>query len=154
MDFSVGHWGWGVGSYFLFHSLHVLTWNLYRPKRDFLWLFALFFLPVPVLFLKAGIGAALIHFWLSAQYVAVYPAFQASSPTLHLLAALATEKSGLDETSLLATAARVDREDDRVGSLRQGGFVHTSGELSALGRGLARCFLSYRSWLGLQEGRG
>ncbi len=154
MNFSLGHWGWGVGSYFLFHAIHALTWNLRRPKRDFLWLFALFFLPVPVLFFKAGIGAALIHFWLSAQYVAIYPAFQASSPTLHLLAALAAEKSGLDEPSLLRAAAEVDREEERIGSLRQGGFVHTSGDLSFLGRSLARCFLGYRSWLGLSEGRG
>ncbi len=155
MSIFMGLWSWGVGSYLTCHALHLIWWHWARPKNDLLCLFALFLVvPLPGLLVQLGVAPALVHFWMSAQYLAIYPAFQASSPTLHMLAALAVHPTGLEETALLANAASLDRQQERIGSLQRGGLVEMDGELSPLGFMLAKGFLTYRSWLGLSEGEG
>ena len=155
MAITMGVWGWGVGSYLTCHALHLAWWHWARPKGDLICLFALFLVvPLPGLFIQLGVAPALIHFWLSAQYLAIYPAFQASSPTLHILAALAAHPAGLEETALLANAAGVDRQQERIHSLQRGGLVKKNGALSPLGLMLTKGFLTYRAWLGLPEGEG
>lgn len=154
MGFSLGTWAWGLVSYGLCHGWHVVVWRYLRPSRDILCLFALLLVPVPLVLWKFGGAAALTHFWLSAQYLAVYPALQASSPTLHLLDSLSRLPGGVESDRLLESMAGIDRHEDRALCLKRGGLVDADGGLSWSGRSLARAFLLYRRWLGLREGEG
>jgi len=154
MEWEIGPWQWGIASYAFSHGLHLVWWRVNRPKRDLLALFLWFLaLPLPWLIWKAGVGAFLVHFWLSAQYLAVYPAFQASSPTLHLLAALSRARR-LSATDLMGRTSLLNREAERESSLKNGGFMCGEGRLTFAGRRLAEFFLLYRRWLGLPEGEG
>ncbi len=154
VGWELGNWGWGIASYALCHGIHLAWWHFQRPERDLVALFVWFLaVPLPVLLFKAGPGAFLVHFWLSAQYLAVYPAFQASSPTLHLLAALSKARK-LPVSQLLEQTVGLNRENERELSLRNGGLVRKEGGLTFSGKRLAEFFLLYRRWLGLREGEG
>jgi hypothetical protein len=154
MAFSLSNWLLGVLSYLVCHLIHVVWWHRKKPEREVLWLAALFFLAPAAALFQWGGAALLIHFWLSAQYLAVYPAFQASSPTLHLLAALrAAGPKGKSARELESSAAGLDRHDQRREFLNKSGLLR--GEtLSFSGRLTARAFLTYRAWLRLPEGEG
>lgn len=155
MPLSLEFWWLGLASYGVCHLVHLAWWQVRRPRRDILTLFVLFLgIPLPLAAATLGAAPLLIHFWLSAQYLAIYPAFQASSPTLHLVATLARSPEGMDEGVLMESTVGLDRHDEREKSLHQSGFLKEEGSLTASGKALARFFLAYRSWLGLSEGEG
>lgn len=153
-SFVVGA-SWGLISYAACHVFHVISWRVARPKRDIPWLALLLLAPTLAWEAVGMPSAALIHFWLAAQYLAVYPAFQASSPTLHLLVRLAKAPAeGIPRDTLIESTRALDRRSDREGSLGTLGLSREDGSLTRAGKALARFFLGYRKALGLGEGAG
>lgn len=151
---SVDNWWWGAVSYACCHLLHIAWWRIAPPHRALLPLLISFYGPLIVDAVWLTPSAALLHALLAANYIAVYPAVQASSPTLRMVLLL---RSGLTEPQLL-TALSTDRLlDDRLSDLQKSGLLVThEGKLvlSRRGNWLASFFLAYRRLLGLPEGAG
>ena len=150
------NWVWGIISYAACHVLHIVIWRFRTPKRQVVMLFLT--LCVPALFLTAfSFEAALTHFSCACSYIALYPAFQAVSPTIQILELLRQVPSGAPREQLVAAFASPSLVSDRIGDLLSGGLL-TQGkngpELTTRGKLLARFFIFYRATLGLQEGGG
>jgi len=99
----------------------------------------------------------LTHYLLSTNYLAIYPAFQATSPTLKLLTFLSEHPSGQSEIEILQVLAKPQLVTDRLQDLSRGKLIGVNGTeicLKPLGTLLAEIFLRYRRFLGLPEGKG
>jgi hypothetical protein len=168
MGYSIAIADWWVGliTYLPFHLLHVAVWRMRPPRRDTheLLLF-LFLLPLAVLLIWVGIGgtprvgpaAILVHFLVAANYLAIYPALQASSPTVHLLCRLRRHPEGLTRETITDFMLKTSAVEARLKDLRNSSLIrHRDGrlELSGAGRLLAAIFLGYRRLLGLERGLG
>jgi hypothetical protein len=165
-EISLRGWAWAIPAYALLHFLHVVLWRIRRPQKDVVCLFELL-IGFPTLLCAVlalwGISPlrmlpALVFEWiLAANYIAVYPAVQASSPTLDMLSQLRKNPTGLTETELSQHAGPTSLFQDRLSDLVQGGLVKRSEsgfELTWKGNGLATFFVVYRRFLGLPRGAG
>jgi hypothetical protein len=161
---SLNYAGYGALSYAFFHILHVLVWRLGKIQTGIRLLFALL-LGIPSLLylnliLKVGLAWAvpgLVHVLLAANYIAIYPAFQASSPTIQLLAFLWKVKRSVREDELVSHFGTQDVIAKRMEDLTVSGLVRLQGsemELSPKARWLATFFIFYRRALGLPRGIG
>lgn len=151
MDF----WWLGLLTYSACHALHVLIWRFHPTLRKLPLLVAILFIVPCALFSRYG-SAALIHFCLALNYLAIYPAFQASSPTLHLLEQL-TRQAEVSLGSVRALFLRERILENRLAELRVAGLVHHMKEgekIAPVGRVIARAFRFYRASLGLPQGDG
>lgn len=161
---SLNLWQYGVLSYLFCHLLHLLVWRSSGIEPGVRLLFTLL-VGVPVLIylnllLKFGvawIAPALIHFLLAANYIAIYPAFQASSPTIRILAFLWKTKRTMGERELVSQFGTQDLMGKRVEDLTLSGLVRAENGallLSAKAKLLAGFFVFYRRLLGLPRGEG
>ena len=160
---SCAFWWLGIFSFTINLVLHVLIWRSLKPKRDILYLFFCFIgVPLGVFSLTSGLGftfstpALLFHLLLSLNYIAIYPAFQASSPTVRLLELLRQSNEGMDRTELNQHLLSCSALKCRYNELLSGGLIQEKGSpvLSRPGFFLASFFLFYRKMLGLGEGVG
>jgi predicted transcriptional regulator len=163
---SLRSWFWAVPVYALLHLIHVLSWRIRRPANDVVSLFLLFIaLPFVGFVILIAWGAEalplfpiLMFVWiLSANYIAVYPAVQASSPTLDILHLLRQHPEGLTETELTSKAGSASLFQDRLSDLVRGGLMkptHNGFELTVKGNLLATFFVNYRRLIGLPRGAG
>jgi hypothetical protein len=162
--FPLDYWAYGLSSYLFFHILHILVWRGRALKGDVRLLFVLLIgIPEVVylnLLLKWGgvwVAPGIVHGLLAANYIAIYPAFQASSPTISILAFLWREKRTIPETDLVKLFATEDVMGNRMEDLATSGLVKKEDEklsLSSKGRLLATFFIFYRKALGLPRGVG
>lgn len=149
-------WAWGLVSYAVSHALHVVIWRARTPNRQVVALFGILCAPA-ALVAYYSIPAAITHFSCAASYIALYPAFQAVSPTIQILELLRKMPSGAPRNQLVAAFASPSLVSDRVADLMRGGLLiqnEESARLTWRGRLLARFFIVYRSLLGLAEGGG
>ena len=159
-------WAGGFVSYLVCHFLHILLWKIGTIRHDVRALFFVFLiLPFGgyALFLLRGSGsthyaaAAFLHFALAANYIAIYPAFQASSPTLTILDYLYRAKTGRQLDDLVMAAGGKSILADRIEDLKVGKLVYEQANglvLTAKGNVLAGVFIGYRRFIGLPEGAG
>lgn len=145
---------------------HIVIWRLAHVKRHVLLLTTLFLLLPTISWLAVafltdfGLDAVpswLTHVSLSLSYIAIYPAFQASSPTLHLVESLHFHPMGMTREAILAKFATDSVVADRLNDLEASGLLKREGanwRLSKKGACLNLLFRSYRSFLGLPEGAG
>lgn len=163
---SLQHWWAGILSYLFFHLVHLLVWNQIRPKKDFIFLGIIFFvIPLFAYGLLANtspqatgyLAPALLHCLLSAQYLMIYPALQASSPTLQILRLVRLSHNGLTEPAIVRQLQErlvpVDFIDELV-SLRFIRKENGSLSITRLGNAVASVVHSYRKCLGLPPGGG
>jgi hypothetical protein len=154
----------GVLTYLIAHLFHVTLWHVGETKSDVKLLFCLlFFIPSAVylnLILKLGVDSRwvapfIVHVILAMNYIAIYPAFQASSPTVHILTFLKKAGRSVSEVELIEKFGRGGGVvKDRLADLKQGGLVQQEGQLTLKGKLLARIFITYRQILGLPMGAG
>jgi len=151
-------WEIGVATYLMAHGAHWIVWRRFPEHRSVpLLAIILFGLPAVQVILNffspLNLIYPLVHSCLAANYFVIYPAFQASSPTIHLLRTFrkhdylsrqALETMG-DTPSLLA---------DRIQDLYSGHFINADLQLEPRGKWIARIFLAYRKSLGLPSGDG
>ena len=129
-------------------------WRRNPAARGYIVLFAIFLLgPIPLLAHSAE--AFWVAFCLALNYLAIFPAFQASSPTLVMLYELWREEKVKE--SELRRLFEKDVMMARLEDLRRGKFVgEKEGKLFLTRRGkcLAGLFQAYRVILGLPVGDG
>lgn len=161
MTFPLQNWWWGLLSYGAAHVFHILIWRRGTPRRDVRCLVEVFFLPLlpalPLALNGEALAPLITHAVLAVHYIALYPAFQASSPTLHILDELARDKGGLTAAAVADRLSRLRREDERVEDLLASRLVvERDGRirLSRRGRWVAHAFTAYRNLLGLPVGEG
>ena len=162
-------WPWGLAVYCAIHFLHILVWRGLRPQRQFRALALIFLLigPLslcwvvyPTVISDPGsiVSPLLLYFCLAAQYIAVFPAFQAMSPTIEFLYRLKKTPSGLTADELANSLDGNAIVGDRVSDLLSSGLaVRTAdGQIAATsaGRLLGNAFRIYRKALGLPVGEG
>ncbi len=161
---SCSFWSWGFVTYFINHLLHLILWRLLKPKQDVRLLFlCLIGLPVGITCLIFGFGHSIplapffFHLLLAANYIAIYPAFQASSPTVHLLEILRRAQNGLSKEEILESLSQKSSLNHRFQELVGGRLIKTNEtqiRLSFFGKSLALFFFAYRRALGLGQGAG
>jgi len=161
---SLEFWWIGILTYIPFHLMHLVIWRINPPRRDALELVAyLIVLPLAIGLLWIGFGgslpwsAAFLHMLIAANYIAIYPAFQASSPTVHVVCMLWDNKDGVPAAHVEKSIGDVTHLDHRVSDLQRSGMLvqtPTGWELSRQGKILAFFFITYRRWLGLAQGAG
>ncbi len=171
MQFSNATAGWMWGSVTFLGSLitHIVVWRWLHPRRDVLWLAGIFLvLPLaatafwfPWLNASASfpLCAAVTHFILAANYIAFYPAVQASSPSLRILVLLRQSPTPLGSVEITKAFSTENLFSDRIADLQTAGLIKkgTSGsqdELSWTGKALAATFVAYRNFIGLSRGKG
>ena len=158
--------GWWLGglSYALCHLLHIILWRRRPIQHDVRTLLLLLFvIPLPLLAWispKCGASpfAALVtHFALSANYLAIYPAFQACSPTIEILYQLQKSPTGKTGEELSQAIGGQSLIENRLEDLRHSRLIETRGgttQLTRAGYWLATFFVGYRRFLGLPTGEG
>lgn len=167
-------WPYGLVSYAVAHFLHVLYWRFARPKQHFsALLLALIVLPLffccAALFIRAGfalpettalvplLAPAVLHLALATSYTALFPVFQASSPTLLLLTELRPQGRVVAEDTLYQLLEDRSTPQDRLADLQNSQLVVEQGHrfhLTSAGKLLAQIFVCYRIVLGLPRGQG
>lgn len=154
---------WWVGALFFIFSLlmHLFIWRSRPNQRTFSQLFILFLTP-PLLLLgfscvQPGLFVSgLLNLILSANYLAIYPAFQASSPSIKMLALL-FERKGLKKHKLLSHFPKDSLLSDRYKDLIDAGLIIKKNgdfKLTTRAKNMVRIFTLYRKLLGLEPGRG
>ena len=146
--------------------LHVAVWRSFSPKAHLLWLVLTLILAPTGLFLfwmangiswQSLLVPTVTHFLIVANYIAIYPAFQASSPTIQILNLLSQNRSGMGAEEICKRLAEEKLVKDRLSDLSQSGLItHDKGEvgLTPKGKVLASIFIFYRKLLSLPEGAG
>lgn len=159
MEIDIHSWWLGVASFALAWAAHALWWRA-SPNRRSVTALAWIFIVVPsagyALAVPGALAAWIMHLWLGVNYIAIYPALQATSPTLKMLC-LISRRGGIAEDALVRETAQPSLLEARVEDLLSSGLARrgTSGlELSARGRVLAETFFFYRRLIGLPRGEG
>jgi hypothetical protein len=147
----------GLLSYLTCHGLHIWWWRRFPERRGVTALFGIF-LALPASLLAAArvdwLAPMLLHVLISANYIAIYPAVQATSPTLRLLLFLREprrrgELDALFGANTLLEDRLTDLKASRLVRVKENRLVLTSG-----GSLLAGFFAVYRRALALPAGGG
>lgn len=163
MYIPLDYWWIGIVSYLFCHAAHIVWWRFAAVNRGVVALLLIFFVPVIAIGL-AGLAHTEIsmipplftHACLAAQYVAVYPAVQACSPTLKILEYLRLSVS-TSEDQLVTACAPDSIVQARLDDLEKGGLVGRMNEkysLNTTGHFVAYVFQHYRRLLRLPLGAG
>lgn len=152
----------GGGVFALSCLLHILLWAK-GPVKKQLFVLIVIFLVLPTFFYLGlwttgsfYLSSVILTFFLGVNYISVYPAVQASSPTLVILDELYRRKE-LSEIEIHALFNRGKLIQDRIEDLEKGGMITMHGgqfRLSKKADWLARFFILYRDLLKLPVGAG
>ncbi len=156
-------------------AVHVIFWRMSPPKNRgmalvwiliilptamaavFLFLTRLGFLPDVTGLAYSEWTAALLLLWaFAAAYIATYPAFEAISPSLAMALAI-SRSNGMTREELISGFADEDLFEPRVNDLVHSGLARRERDrlyLTARGRLVAKCFVLFRAFLALEEGKG
>ena len=164
-------WPWGVASFGGCFLVQVIWWRIRRPRHDlvrtFQWFVLLPLLAIAlIVFIPAStwigfswqewLAPFVVHLLLGGNYLVLYPALQASSPSIQIISLLVSNP-GLSETQILDRIARPSLIEDRLNNLGEAKITRkTSGgyELALVGYCLAGIFIWYRKLLGVGAGEG
>ena len=149
--------------------LHSVVWKLVKVKKEILTLILIFFVFPSLLFCGALIsgkwnlteflaGSALA-FLLSLAYLQTYPALKNEIPTFQIIFLInRAGRGGIDEDGIFKDLDRQkDLYFDKIEELEQDGLLtRRRGQCvpSRAGRFIARVFILYRGFLGLEAGKG
>lgn len=161
---AITHWNWLLGfAYFgVGFVIHILVWRYFHKLRSVPVLFIVFILPVVSFVLLTQCGpekypGLLLHLLLVFNYISVYPALQASSPSIILMEQLYRKKSGLSKYEIIQIFAEQNILGDRIKDLDSGGLIKKERTLYTLtprGKWIANFFIGYRYLLSLPLGAG
>ena len=150
-------------TFFVSLCAHVLHWHWKAPKRDVVALIVTFLLLPAVAIAALGLASSLfspeealavylLHFILSGVYIAMYPAAQASSPSLEILMLFRGRPEGLTREEIVRGFNTVSVVSARVKDLVDSKLVVQPGgklTLTPNGRWLSVLFALYRRSLAL-----
>lgn len=158
MSVDLSSWWLGFLTFLLSFAAHLAWWRT-KPTGRTLSALGLLFLVIPTVAYAVPLSAdfvapGILHASLSVNYIAIYPALQATSPTLALLRRM--HPRGATDSELVEAAAPSLLEA-RIDDLVAGGLVTKKGEgieLTGRGRRLADAFHFFRVAMGLPRGEG
>lgn len=159
---------WGIVAFVATLGVHIVVWQFARPRREMLWLFALFLLlPLIAAVLMAVSGYAgtldVLAAWmlqaaLSVAYVQTYPAIREEIPSFQILLAIsAAGERGLNRVEILTLFGGSSLFSDKMADLSDDGLLREVDgrlRLTRAGRLIALTFYHYRRLLGLESGLG
>src|SRR3954468_1518005 len=120
---ALTHWWKGIYVFSLAYLGHLSVWRLRTPVHDVVTLVGIFAIPFLAFpWAPLPLAAWIFYALLAGNYIAIYPAFQASSPTIHLVAKLLEEKQ-MDVESLHRELARPSLLTDRIEDILRGGLA-------------------------------
>lgn len=148
--------------------IHIILWNIFKPKSEILALLALFVgLPFVSLCVVGLFGAvstaelfsiALLYFSLSAAYMQTYPGFASSIPSFKILRAVHHSAAhGLSAREIINIFQSQELVESRIQLLYHDRLIAGANGILALtlpGKALASFFITYRKLLGLPVGKG
>jgi len=156
----------GLVTYGISHLAHIWVWRNFLVRREVLLLIALTFSPlacyIAVLVIHSFslvhlIPPMALHLVLSIHYIAIYPAFQASSPSIRILWLLSRSSSGLTRQGIVTRLTDSRSTEGLVHELSRSRLLRrnkTGWTPTRLGKNLAIAFEWYRRLLGLPIGDG
>ena len=167
MIIPLDYWWAGIFTYLAAHTIHIMLWRLSTIHHQVATLLAVFLGSALFVYrfiatdgsahLSELVAPIIVHLSLSIQYVAVYPAFQASSPTIEIINLLRKSKN-LTMEELLERYPKKTLVSARVQDLVDGGLARHSEEggliLTGPGSCIAALFIVYRKLIGLPIGEG
>jgi hypothetical protein len=155
--------------------VHIGVWRLLRPRRHMAFLFLVFLalplmastliylarasLPGLTLTFQEFLFSWLLYLGLAGMYIQTYPAIQASSPSLSLAYLIGRSPEGLSIQKIESLFGGGNAVRERIADLEGEGLIRKDDKTGALvltrgGLFLASLFLWYRTFMGLEEGRG
>lgn len=158
----------GIGLFVAALITHVLLWNMFRVKKEVLWL-AVVFVVIPLVALAAlraagyletatsTIAIGLLHMALAVAYIQTYPALREDIPSVHILMRVHSQPNGLSREEILGQLDGARFLETKVEDLENDAFVVSRGgilHLTPVGTVLAVIFGLYRRLLGIQSGKG
>jgi hypothetical protein len=158
----------GIGLFVAALITHVLLWNMFRIRREVLWL-AVVFVVIPLMvlatlravgYLETAVSATavgLLHMALAVVYVQTYPALREDIPSLRILMLVHGHPGGRTRDDLVAQLTGHGLFETKLRDLENDAFVRARDgrmTLTAAGAALATVFDLYRRWLGRSAGKG
>ena len=159
----------GFGTFFCCLILHVFLWRIRHPRNHAGALLLVFFAPGAALIFFASLcwphssgldlfATSLLHASLSCAYIQIYPASQADSPSLRMLALVGSSMpAGMTEAEIQTHFNQEDLFAARVRDLLEAQLVQEVDEklvLTLKGRTMVIPFLILRTIVGLSPGKG
>lgn len=157
--FSTEFYWLGIYTFLTGLALHLVIWRVFPRWRSIpllfmtvlvspLALFTLFPLESPL-----WVAPVILHLIFAANYIAIYPAFQASSPTIEILFCL-HHRGAQSSEAIVSSMDPKSLVGSRVDDLKSGSLISQDLKMSASAKLIAKVFIAYRRLLGLAEGQG
>lgn len=166
MALEISYWWVGILTYLPFHGLHVVLWRTLRVRHEVLWLLVCLLI-LPTILWTTGFQffheftppliSLFFHWLIAANYIAIYPAFQASSPTIHILCVAAKHQDGISMDLLIQKLSHLSQLENRLNHLTASRLLIRDNQelrLSPSGKIIAYFFVNFRKFLGLTRGEG
>ena len=148
--------------------IHIILWNVFKPKSEILTLLVLFvgvpFVVMCIVGLFSAVSTvelfsiALLYFSLTAAYIQTYPGFASSIPSFKILQAVHNSDShGLSAREIINIFQSQELVDSRMQLLYHDRLIASANgklTLTLPGKALAFIFITYRKLLGLPVGKG
>lgn len=159
----------GFGLFFSCLVVHIIFWRLRHPRHHALALVSIFFIPAvailstllftcPKLQRIDLFAIGLLHAAVSCAYIQLYPASQASSPSMKILRTIhKSMPRGMAAVEIQSVFDPVQVFDARVEDLYHSGLLSKKDSevtITARGRAFIVPFIFYRKLLGIPPGNG
>ena len=157
----------GVGLFLASMIVHVLLWNMFRIRKEVLWL-AIVFIAIPIMILVAlwatgyadaafTTATGMLHMALALMYIQTYPALREDIPSIRILMRVHSQPNGMKREDILSQLDGARFLETKIDDLENDVLVASDRgvlRLTFVGTLLAVIFGLYRRLLGIQSGRG
>ncbi len=157
----------GVFLFFAVLATHVLLWNLFKIKKEMLWL-AVVFIVVPGMMMTLSwvlgistaistIATGMLYAALAAVYIQTYPALREDIPSIRILMTIHATTGGMTRSEIIDHLMRQKLFATKITDLKNDALIGIQEDrmrLTTMGAALARIFQTYRKLLGHTAGRG
>ncbi len=157
----------GIFLFFVVLAMHALLWNLFKIKKEILWLAAVFIVaPGAVAGLSWALGVAnasftiasgMLYVALAAVYIQTYPALREDIPSIRILMTIRAGSNGMTRREIIERLMRQKLFSTKIADLENDALICIQEDrmrLTTMGAALARIFQAYRKLLGHAAGRG
>jgi uncharacterized SAM-binding protein YcdF (DUF218 family) len=158
---------YGIGLFIVALTMHVLVWNLFRIRKEILWLAVIFFV-IPGIILAASSTAGLLdatavaacgmlYVAMAVAYIQTYPALREDIPSVRILMSIHSHSGSMTCREIVEHLAPSQLFEPKIAELENDFLIRIRDDrlhLTALGGKLSGVFYYYRKLLGHEAGRG
>jgi len=158
---------YGICLFFAALVMHVALWNLFRIRREILWL-AVVFIAIPAVIVASSwtigfldttstIAAGMLYTALAVVYIQTYPALREDVPSIRILMTVYGRSGSMTRREIIDHLARQRLFETKIADLENDALIYVREDrmhLTTMGTVLARVFHSYRKLFGRTAGRG